>query len=51
MFITQYHRHHKPPRGAKFAVGLIDEDRLVGVATAGRPVGTGDVARIRWCWP
>lgn len=37
-FIEQYHRHHKPPRGHKFSIGLKDGDKLVGVATAGRPI-------------
>lgn len=38
-FIAQHHRHHKPPRGMKFALGVVDEaGALVGVATAGRPV-------------
>lgn len=38
-FIRAHHRHNKPPRGMKFAVGLRDDDgNLVGVATAGRPV-------------
>lgn len=38
-FIAQYHRHNKPPRGGKFAIGVCDESgQLRGVATAGRPV-------------
>jgi hypothetical protein len=37
-FILQHHRHNKPPVGWKFGVGLRADDRLVGVATAGRPV-------------
>lgn len=49
-FIAHYHRHNKPPRGWKFGVGVFDSDalhqsnglilvgKLVGVATAGRPV-------------
>jgi hypothetical protein len=37
-FILQHHRHNKPPRGWKFGVGLSAGDKLVGVATAGRPV-------------
>lgn len=37
-FIAQHHRHNKPPRGHKFSVSVYDGDRLVGVATAGRPV-------------
>lgn len=38
-FVTEQHRHHGPPRGWKFGVGLADLDgTLRGVATAGRPV-------------
>ena len=37
-FVDDNHRHNNPPTGWKFGVGLMDGDRLVGVATAGRPV-------------
>ncbi|MBP2329544.1 hypothetical protein JOF56_009929 [Kibdelosporangium banguiense] len=37
-FIQAHHRHHRPPRGMKFAVGVADDGGLVGVATVGRPV-------------
>lgn len=37
-FIATHHRHNKPPRGWKFGVGLRHGHKLVGVATAGRPV-------------
>jgi hypothetical protein len=37
-FITEHHRHHKPPRGMKFALGVEHDGVLVGVATVGRPV-------------
>lgn len=38
-FVKAHHRHHKPPRGQKFAIGVIDEDgELRGVATCGRPI-------------
>jgi hypothetical protein len=37
-FIAEHHRHHRPPRGMKFAVGVSDGRDLVGVATVGRPV-------------
>jgi hypothetical protein len=37
-FVSAHHRHNSPPVGWKFGVGLKQEDRLVGVATAGRPV-------------
>lgn len=38
-FINKNHRHHKAPQGMKWAVGVFDSEKLVGVATAGRPVG------------
>jgi hypothetical protein len=37
-FIAEHHRHHRSPRGMKFAVGVARGARLVGVATVGRPV-------------
>lgn len=37
-FVLTHHRHHGPPRGMKFAIGVADDDTLVGVAIAGRPV-------------
>lgn len=38
-FIEMHHRHHRPPPGAVFQVGVANEqDVLVGVAMAGRPV-------------
>ena len=38
-FITDWHRHHRPPAGHKFSLGVADEqDVLVGVAVVGRPV-------------
>jgi hypothetical protein len=37
-FVSVHHRHHKPPRGMKFAVGVAAGDELVGVAMVGRPV-------------
>ena len=38
-FIVTHHRHNKPPRGHKFSIGLQnDAGKLIGVATAGRPV-------------
>lgn len=37
-WIRQVHRHHSPPAGYKFAVGLDVDGRLCGVAVAGRPV-------------
>lgn len=37
-FVTEHHRHHHPPIGHKFSVGLANGDELVGVAMVGRPV-------------
>lgn len=38
-FVAEHHRHHRPTVGCKFCVGLYDNDKLVGVAICGRPVG------------
>jgi len=37
-FVAQFHRHNKKVQGAKFSIGLIEDNELVGVAIAGRPV-------------
>lgn len=37
-FVATWHRHHAPPIGHKFSVGVADDDVLVGVAMVGRPV-------------
>jgi hypothetical protein len=37
-FITDWHRHHGPPPGHKYSIGVADGDLLVGVAVVGRPV-------------
>lgn len=37
-FIAEYHRHHLPPQGAKYAIAVACEDKIVGIATIGRPV-------------
>ena len=37
-FIDEHHRHHKAPQGAKFAIGVNNGDRVVGVIVVGRPV-------------
>lgn len=37
-FVEMWHRHHKPPTGHKFCIGVADDlDVLVGVAIVGRP--------------
>ena len=37
-FVGMHHRHHKPPIGHKFSIGVADDEILVGVAMIGRPV-------------
>jgi hypothetical protein len=37
-FINLHHRHHLPPQGWKFGIGLNDGVKIVGVVTVGRPV-------------
>lgn len=36
-FVRTHHRHHKPDRGALFAVACGDEKEIRGVAVIGRP--------------
>ena len=52
-FIARHHRHHRPPQGARWAVGATLAGHLVGVATIGRPVSrhlddgfTAEVTRV-----
>lgn len=37
-FISKHHRHHLPPQGWKFGIGVNDGSEVVGVITVGRPV-------------
>ena len=37
-FVRQYHRHHKPPGGCRFALAVVEGDIMHGVAIACRPV-------------
>jgi len=38
-FVAMWHRHHQPPVGHKFSLGVVTpEDTLRGVAIVGRPV-------------
>ena len=38
-FVSLHHRHHLPPVGCKFCIGVATEaNELVGVAIVGRPV-------------
>lgn len=52
-FITQVHRHHTAPPGAKFAIAAALDEVVVGVALVGRPVSrrrddgfTAEVTRL-----
>lgn len=52
-FIRTHHRHHVPPQGWLFGVAVNDGDKIVGVATIGRPVArrldngfTAEVTRL-----
>lgn len=37
-FIAKHHRHHKPPQGCKFCIGVSVGDEVVGVVVVGRPI-------------
>lgn len=37
-FVDRHHRHLGAPAGAKFAIGLTDGERVLGVILVGRPV-------------
>ena len=37
-FVRAFHRHHDPPQGHKFSIGVSDEVALRGVVMVGRPV-------------
>lgn len=37
-FVAMWHRHHNPPVGHKFSIGVALGEQLVGVAMVGRPV-------------
>lgn len=37
-FVEEFHRHHSKVQGHKFSIGVMDGDKLVGVAIIGRPV-------------
>lgn len=52
-FIQQFHRHHKKPVGSVFQIAASDGEKIVGVATVGRPVSrmlqngfTAEVTRL-----
>lgn len=38
-YVVMWHRHHQPPVGCKFCIGVADEQNVLrGVAIVGRPV-------------
>lgn len=37
-FVGEWHRHHRPPPGHKFSIGVEADGVLVGVAMVGRPI-------------
>jgi hypothetical protein len=37
-FVAEHHRHHEPPKGHKFSIGVADGSLLVGVVVVGRPI-------------
>jgi hypothetical protein len=41
-YCAQHHRHHKPPVGGLFAVGVAIGELIHGVAIVGRPVARGN---------
>lgn len=52
-FVSQKHRHHKPPQGGKFAIAVSDGKQICGVSIVGRPVSrmlqdgwTAEVTRL-----
>jgi len=37
-FVRLNHRHHQPPQGHKFSIGVNDGRKVVGVIIVGRPI-------------
>lgn len=38
-FVADYHRHHRPPRGTRFCLAVVDDaGQTRGVAMVGRPI-------------
>ena len=37
-FVREHHIHNDQPHGCKFALGLKEDGRLIGVVTAGQPI-------------
>jgi len=53
LFVGRHHRHHLPPQGGLFAVGVAQGEEVVGVVIVGRPVArrtqdgwTAEVTRL-----
>ena len=40
-WVKDFHRHHRPPVGSVFQLGLSKDNEIVGVLMAGRPVARG----------
>lgn len=52
-YVKRVHRHHGPPQGGLFAIGLSERGEIVGCAIVGRPVArnladgwTAEVTRL-----
>lgn len=52
-FVAEHHRHHPPPQGGLFAIGVASGDNVVGVVIVGKPVArraadtwTAEVTRL-----
>jgi hypothetical protein len=52
-YVRDVHRHHRPPQGGLFAIGLRNGDEIVGCCVVGRPVArrlqdgfTAEVTRL-----
>ena len=39
--VSLFHRHHKPPQGHKFSLGLEVEGKMAAIVIVGRPVARG----------
>jgi len=37
-YVGRLHRHHRPPRGSLFQIGLVSSGQIVGVSIVGRPI-------------
>jgi len=37
-YVSEHHRHHRPPNGGLFAIGLAENEKIVGVVIIGTPV-------------